>query len=100
MDHDSSDKPEVPTPSLTRQGSQPDLPPQELAAGDVDPATVTSDEEDEARLPEATEETTEAVAEGRLAVGHAAIEDLLAARTPRSSTRCGSPQPRPASIAC
>jgi excinuclease ABC subunit C len=77
MDHDSSDNPEVPTPPLTRQGSQPDLPAQELAAGDVDPATVTTDEEDEARLPEAAEETTEAVGEGPLAVGHAAIEHAV-----------------------
>jgi excinuclease ABC subunit C len=77
MDHDSSDNPEVPTPALTRQGSQPDLPAQELAAGDVDPATVTTDEEDEARLPEAAEETAEAVGEGPLAVGHAAIEHAV-----------------------
>jgi excinuclease ABC subunit C len=75
MDHDSSDNPEV--PALTRQGSQPDLPAQELAAGDVDPATVTTDEEDEARLPEAAEETAEAVGEGPLAVGHAAIEHAV-----------------------
>jgi excinuclease ABC subunit C len=77
MDHDSSDNSEVPTPALTRQGSQPDLPAQELAAGDVDPATVTTDEEDEARLPEAAEETAEAVGEGPLAVGHAAIEHAV-----------------------
>ncbi|WP_298259330.1 excinuclease ABC subunit UvrC [Bradyrhizobium sp.] len=52
---------------------------QSLAAGDIDPATVTADEEDEARLPEveAAEETNEAIAEGPLAIGHAAIENAV-----------------------
>ena len=48
--------------------------PQDLAAGDVDPATVNADEDDEARLPDVTEDGNEAIAEGPLAVGHAAIE--------------------------
>src|SRR5215212_9323136 len=73
MDHDSSDTPEAPAPPPT-PGSQPDLPPQELAAADIDPATVTAEDEEEARLPEVPEETNEAVAEGPLALGHAAIE--------------------------
>jgi excinuclease ABC subunit C len=64
---------------MARRGSepapdQPDLPPPELAPGDVDPATVNAEEEDEEpRLPEVAEEPSEAVAEGPLAVGHAAI---------------------------
>ena len=74
MDQDSNDSPE--TPQLKRKSSEPDLPPQELAAADVDPATVSPDEEDEARLPEAVEEA-EAVAEGPLAIGHAAIEHAV-----------------------
>jgi excinuclease ABC subunit C len=79
MDHDSSDSPKPTAPKTARRGSgpaqrQPDLPPQEVAAGDIDPAMVTSDEDDEARLPEVAEEPSEAVPEGRLAVGHAAIE--------------------------
>src|ERR1700724_4924577 len=79
MDHDSSDSPKPTAPKTAQRGSgpaprQPDLPPQEVAAGNIDPAMVTSDEDDEARLPEVPEEPSEAVLEGRLAVGHAAIE--------------------------
>src|SRR5215212_1966945 len=74
MDHDSSDDPETSGPPQP-PGSQPDLPPpQELAAADIDPATVAAEDEEEARLPEVPEETYEAVAEGPLALGHAAIE--------------------------
>jgi excinuclease ABC subunit C len=75
MDHDSTDHPEP--PPKTRQGSQPDLPPQDLIAADVDPATSAAEEDDEARLPEAPEEAGEAIAEGPLAVGHAAIENAV-----------------------
>jgi excinuclease ABC subunit C len=71
-------------PSLSRPDpaqpdqTQPDLDqPQHLAAGDIDPATVAVDEEDEARLPEVAEDGNEAVAEGRLAIGHAAIENAV-----------------------
>jgi excinuclease ABC subunit C len=73
MDHDSSDNP--PAPRKPRPGPQ-DLPPQDLAA-DVDPATTAPEEEDDARLPEAAEESAETVAEGPLAVGHAAIENAV-----------------------
>ena len=75
MDHDSSDHPEP--PRQARRGSQPDLPPQDLITADVDPATSAAEEDDEARLPEATEEPAEAIAEGPLAVGHAAIENAV-----------------------
>jgi len=87
MDHDSTDNPpaggpKAPTRQKPRSGSdpaatQPDLPAQELSADDIDPATVTAEEDDEARLPEAAEESLEAPAEGRLAVGHAAIENAV-----------------------
>src|SRR5438477_2452886 len=70
MDHDSSDDPEGPAQPPTRS-SPPEA--QELAAPDIDPATVSTEEEDEPRLPEVAEES-EAVPEGPLAVGHAAIE--------------------------
>src|SRR5436190_1039173 len=70
MDHDSSDDPEGPAQPPTRS-SRPEA--QELAAPDIDPATVSTEEEDEPRLPEVAEES-EAVPEGPLAVGHAAIE--------------------------
>ena len=75
MDHDSTDHPEP--PRKARRGSQPDLPPQDLIAADVDPATAAAEEDDEARLPDAPEEAGEAIAEGPLAVGHAAIENAV-----------------------
>jgi excinuclease ABC subunit C len=55
---------------------QPDLPSQDTSA-DIDPAMVATDEDDEARLPEVPEESSEAVPEGPLAVGHAAIEHAV-----------------------
>src|SRR3954454_11162496 len=70
MDHDSNDDPEGPAQPPTRS-SQPE--PQELAAPDIDPATVSTEEEDEPRLPEVAEES-ETGPEGPLAIGHAAIE--------------------------
>jgi len=56
--------------------------PEELASGDIDPATVNAEEEDEARLPEMADDgneddASEAVAAGPLAVGHAAIENAV-----------------------
>ncbi|MCA6114807.1 excinuclease ABC subunit UvrC [Bradyrhizobium sp. WSM 1738] len=76
MDHDSADHPKP--PRKARRGSQPDLPPQDLpVAADVDPATSVAEEDEEARLPEAPEEPAEAIAEGPLAVGHAAIENAV-----------------------
>src|SRR5512141_3415911 len=77
MEHDSTDNPKVTAPQTAQCGSQPDLPPQEQAAGDIDPATASPEEDDEARLPEVPEETGEAVAAGPLAVGHAAIEHAV-----------------------
>jgi excinuclease ABC subunit C len=82
MDQDSTDSPKVPGSRITRRGPEPaagnaDLPPHEVASGDIDPAMVTADEDDEARLPEVPEEGNEAVPEGRLAVGHAAIENAV-----------------------
>jgi excinuclease ABC subunit C len=52
------------------------MPPQD-AAGDIDPATAIAEDDDEARLPDIPEEPAEAVAEGPLAVGHAAIENAV-----------------------
>ncbi|MBR1271885.1 excinuclease ABC subunit UvrC [Bradyrhizobium sp. AUGA SZCCT0222] len=87
MDHDSTDHPKA--PGKPRPGSQPDLlpkdlakdPAQELGSADLDPATSAAEDEEEARLPEPAEETaedaTEALAEGPLAVGHAAIENAV-----------------------
>src|SRR5579864_7710703 len=56
--------------------------PEELTSGDIDPATVNAEEEDEARLPEMADDgneddASEKVAAGPLAVGHAAIENAV-----------------------
>src|SRR5579863_4980805 len=66
-----------PVPSRSDQ-TQPEQP-RGLAAGDIDPATVVVDEEDEARLPEVevAEDGNEAIGEGPLAIGHAAIENAV-----------------------
>jgi excinuclease ABC subunit C len=82
MDQDSTDNPKAPSLRTPRRGSAPaartpDLPPQEVAAEDIDPAMATTDEDDEVRLPEVPEEASEAVPEGPLAVGHAAIEHAV-----------------------
>ncbi len=44
---------------------------------DVDPATIGTDEDDEARLPDLPDEPADAIAEGTLAVGRAAIEHAV-----------------------
>jgi excinuclease ABC subunit C len=82
MDRDSTDNPKIPDAPRARGGSEPaarqaDLPPPEAAAADVDPAMVATEEDDEARLPEVAEEGNEAVPEGPLAIGHAAIEHAV-----------------------
>jgi excinuclease ABC subunit C len=86
MDNDSTDSPKGSGPPLARHGSepaprQPDLPPQDSvqdpASADIDPAMAGAEEDDEARLPEIPEEANEAVPEGPLAVGHAAIEHAV-----------------------
>jgi excinuclease ABC subunit C len=91
MDNDSTDSPKQPRPPIARPGSgpapeQPDLPPhhpvqdsaqdstQDSASADIDPASASAEEDDEVLLPELSEEAGEAVPEGPLAVGHAAIE--------------------------
>src|SRR5260370_8111084 len=77
MDTDSTDKPGAPTQRKPRRGSSADVPPQDLAlaSDDVDPATTAAEEDEEARLPDAPEEGAEAIAEGPLSIGHAAIEN-------------------------
>jgi excinuclease ABC subunit C len=77
MDHDSNEQPEPPVPKKAGRGGKPDLPPQDLVSGDLDPAISTGDEDDEVLLPEVPEEPAEAIAEGPLAVGHAAIENAV-----------------------
>src|SRR5215475_16073519 len=73
MPHDSADQPKAPTAETRSRRSQTDLP-EQLATADVDPATSAPEDDEEARLPELSEDSTEAVAEGPLAAGHDAIE--------------------------
>jgi excinuclease ABC subunit C len=81
MDHDSTDSPKASGPRTAHRGSEPDLPadlpPQEAVAGDIDPAAAGAEDDDEARLPELAEDSNEAIAEGPLALGHAAIENAM-----------------------
>jgi excinuclease ABC subunit C len=79
MDHDSTDHPKASVPKGTRHGRKSDLPPQDLGLvmGDVDPATSATEDDEDTRLPDVPEEPAEPVAEGTLAVGHAAIENAV-----------------------
>jgi excinuclease ABC subunit C len=87
MDSEKTEQPIAPGPrpgnaeaegkAGSQRGHQADLPPENLAAPDIDPETASSDEDEEGRLPELTEETAEPVGEGPLAVGHAAIENAV-----------------------
>ena len=118
MDHDSTDSPK---PSArARRGAAPDSRNRicrrrirrkiaESAAADIDPATSGADEDDEARLPELPEEAGEAVPEGPLAIGHAAIEHAvrLAPTSPgvyrmlNAATTCSmSARPRTSASGC
>jgi excinuclease ABC subunit C len=82
MDTNKIDRPKAPGPRTAEAGPTADLPPQDpasqaLGPPDVDPATAGGEEDEEARLPDVPEEPLEAVAEGPLAVGHAAIENAV-----------------------
>src|SRR5712691_4186489 len=87
MDTDKTDRPKAPGPRTAEVGPTADLPPldrasQALGPPDLDPATSPAEEDEDARLPDLPEQdlpedTTEAVAEGPLAVGHAAIENAV-----------------------
>ena len=74
MNDDSRDQP-APRPRKGKAGSASDMPPQDAAVtGDIDPATAAAEDDEEARLPDLAEEPAEAIAEGGLTTGHAAIE--------------------------
>src|SRR6201990_3521608 len=66
----SEKTPAPPRKATAAAADMPDTP-------DIDPETASTDEDEEGRLPELTEETAEAVGEGPLAVGHAAIENAV-----------------------
>ncbi|WP_423881743.1 excinuclease ABC subunit UvrC [Bradyrhizobium sp.] len=76
-DHANSASSKEVSPSRPDEAQPDENQPQQLATGDIDPATVATDEEDEARLPEVTEDGNEVIAEGPLAIGHAAIENAV-----------------------
>jgi excinuclease ABC subunit C len=79
MDTDKIDRPKAPGPRTAEAGPTTDLPPQNqaLSPPDLDPATAATEEDEEARLPDVPEEPLDTVAEGPLAVGHAAIENAV-----------------------
>src|ERR1700678_4155881 len=94
MDHDPTDHPREPGPRTARRGSEtrpqrPDVPPldplreptqdatQDPASADIDPASAGPEEDDDGRLPDIVEEPGDTVAEGPLAIGHAAIEQAV-----------------------
>jgi excinuclease ABC subunit C len=73
MIHDTSDPAQPPDqPAQTVLPQEPA--PRNLRGQDVDPASIASDEDEEARLPEQEDESAEPAGEGTLAVGRAAIE--------------------------
>src|SRR2546430_16016086 len=82
MDTEKTDRPKAPGPRKPKAGPGADLPPQDRASQDsatpdIDPATSPTEEDEEARLPDMPEEAIEAVAEGQLGVGHAAIGNAV-----------------------
>src|SRR5689334_21779332 len=75
MKDDSSD-PAAAHPRKGKRGSASDMLPHD-AGPDIDPETTSGEEDEEGRLPELTEETTEPIAEAGLTTGHAAIENAV-----------------------
>ncbi|KJC45534.1 excinuclease ABC subunit UvrC [Bradyrhizobium sp. LTSP857] len=73
MVHDSPDNPNDARARKSPRGTAPDAPPEGLTPPDLDPATASGDDEDDARLPDILEESG-AVGEEPLATGHEAIE--------------------------
>src|SRR6516164_5847679 len=64
-------------PHKARPGPAPDAPQQDMASPDLDPATAGAEEDEEALLPEIVEDGVDAVVEGTLSAGHAAIEKAV-----------------------
>ncbi|MBV9565692.1 MAG: excinuclease ABC subunit UvrC [Bradyrhizobium sp.] len=77
MTPDSSDPADPPGAPQAKTSAEPEARPQELAPPDLDPANAAGEEDEEALLPELPEESAEAIAEGPLAIGHAAIEKAV-----------------------
>src|SRR3984893_17152579 len=76
MDSDKTDQATTPASRTENSGIESALPPAELSPPDVDPATSAGGEDDEGPLP-GLDEGVEAVGEGLLSGGHAAIEQAV-----------------------
>src|ERR1700737_583876 len=80
MNQDPSEPPKPPADPALHPGPATTLPPLPMPGADpqdIDPATVNAEDEDEARLPDIMDDFGEAVPEGPLAVGRAAIEHAV-----------------------
>jgi excinuclease ABC subunit C len=73
MIHDTSDPTQQPDPAAP-DASVPEPSARNLRGQDVDPASIPAEEDEEARLPEPVDDSSEFEPEGTLAVGRAAIE--------------------------
>jgi excinuclease ABC subunit C len=67
----------APAPAKAQASSAADLPAETPSPPDIDPETSSAEEDDEARLPELSEDGVDAVVEGTLSAGHAAIEKAV-----------------------
>src|SRR3954470_7416783 len=79
MNQDPAEQPKAPADPIGSPGSAADAAARGPASGqqDIDPSTVTAEDDDESRLPDIVDDSGEAVAEGTLAVGRAAIEQAV-----------------------
>ena len=77
MTTSKSDQARAPGSAKAQHGSAADLPTEALSPPDIDPETSPAEEDDEARLPELSEDSLEALPEGTLSAGHAAIEKAV-----------------------
>ena len=51
MDSEKTEQPTAESPRKAKHGNQADLPPEDLAAPDIDPATSAAEEDEDGRLP-------------------------------------------------
>jgi excinuclease ABC subunit C len=77
MNQDPTEQPKGPA-DLTESAADAS-PPASRTPGqqDIDPATVSAEDDEEARLPDIVDDSAEVVAEGTLAIGRAAIEHAV-----------------------
>jgi excinuclease ABC subunit C len=80
MNQDPTEPSKALPDAMLQPDSAPGLPPlpgRADATQDIDPQTATADDDEEARLPDMLDDSGEAVLEGPLAVGRAAIEHAV-----------------------